>query len=357
MVAPLAFGQLPSGFDDLSPSHVRARNTIVGCIAAIMESNGFQYVEPPLVEYCSEANELVAERDNRLETIGKAVGDPPNGFTFFDPIARRQIRLRSDITPQIARIASTRLGDAPRPVRLRYDGAVVRRVSSALRPQRQFWQVGCETIGFDEQDIDQHARQIIHMAVQGLTDLGVEGITVDIAFPHLLETLLFRIPHALRSTVRAMVVERRLSHLERVDLVALRQSRELLPDDDRLLPAAQRAIAHIVALLSLPAHLPKVILALQHMGTAVTAEGDELGAQLHHWAGVLEALVPLETQCTFHVDALESRGFSYQSGLGFTLFAAGCRGSIGRGGHYHTAMGEQAMGFSLYADSLYHLPR
>lgn len=55
--------------------------------------------------------------------------------------------IRADVTAQIARISTSRLSDAPRPLRLSYAADVLRVNGTQLRPERQFCQVGCEMIG------------------------------------------------------------------------------------------------------------------------------------------------------------------------------------------------------------------
>ncbi|HUQ13248.1 MAG TPA: ATP phosphoribosyltransferase regulatory subunit, partial [Novosphingobium sp.] len=60
------------------------------------------------------------------------------------------------------------------------------------------------------------------------------------------------------------------------------------------------------------------------------------------------------------LDPSERHGFEYQSWFGFTLYAAGVRGALGRGGTYRITRagaanddgGEAATGFSLYPDAL-----
>ena len=52
------------------------------------------------------------------------------------------------------------------------------------------------------------------------------------------------------------------------------------------------------------------------------------------------------------VDPVEYRGFEYHTGISFTIFVAGVRGELGRGGRYITSAGEPATGFSLYLDSI-----
>ena len=57
-------------------------------------------------------------------------------------------------------------------------------------------------------------------------------------------------------------------------------------------------------------------------------------------------------------DPVEHRGFEYQSGMSFVLFAGVVRGELGRGGRYRTQSGEAATGFTLYTDTLLRaLPR
>ena len=52
------------------------------------------------------------------------------------------------------------------------------------------------------------------------------------------------------------------------------------------------------------------------------------------------------------LDPGESRGFEYQTGLGFTLFASDVRGELGRGGRYRIQDKEPAVGVSLYLDTI-----
>jgi ATP phosphoribosyltransferase regulatory subunit len=55
---------------------------------------------------------------------------------------------------------------------------------------------------------------------------------------------------------------------------------------------------------------------------------------------------------TLTVDAAEARGFEYETGVSFTMFARGVRGEIGRGGRYAASGGEPATGFTLFMDTI-----
>ena len=77
-----------------------------------------------------------------------------------------------------------------------------------------------------------------------------------------------------------------------------------------------------------------------------------IAAHIDDIAAVIAAL-PADLPAT--LDPTERHGFEYQSWIGFSLFAAGVRGEVGRGGSYrvmHDGTDERAVGFSLYVDGL-----
>ncbi|MDF1750357.1 MAG: ATP phosphoribosyltransferase regulatory subunit, partial [Alphaproteobacteria bacterium] len=71
---------------------------------------------------------------------------------------------------------------------------------------------------------------------------------------------------------------------------------------------------------------------------------------------VMDLLTEAVPSLALTVDPVEHRGFEYQTGLSFTLFAKGVRGELGRGGRYSAGLDgtktEPATGFSLYLDSV-----
>ena len=70
---------------------------------------------PPAFEFAS-----VIER-------GLGTLDTADVLRFVEPESGEVAVLRPDMTPQVARIVATRLGDHPKPFRLAYEGTVVRR--------------------------------------------------------------------------------------------------------------------------------------------------------------------------------------------------------------------------------------
>ncbi|RYE02820.1 MAG: ATP phosphoribosyltransferase regulatory subunit, partial [Sphingomonadales bacterium] len=72
--------------------------------------------------------------------------------------------------------------------------------------------------------------------------------------------------------------------------------------------------------------------------------------------GLAKIAAAIRDQAALTLDPTERHGFEYQSWLGFSIFAAGVRGEIGRGGSYTIIHGdgreEAAVGFSLFADPI-----
>jgi ATP phosphoribosyltransferase regulatory subunit len=247
-------------------------------------------------------------------------------FRLMDPISQRMIGLRADMTPQIARIATTRLKHAARPLRLCYAGQVLRVGASEIRPERQVGQVGAELIGSDAVAAD---LEVVAVAAEALAALGVAGLSVDLTLP----TLVPAVCRALGlSAAQIAAVRGPLDHKDAAATAAIggRASAML----GRLLQAAGAAKAALAALAAL--ELPPDAAAERARLEAVVAG--------------LAARIP---DLAVTVDPVENRGFEYHTGISFAFFARGLSGELGRGGRYRTAeAGESATGFTLYTDTI-----
>ncbi len=159
---------LPQGLRDVLPPDAAHESLILGQLTQGFTSWGYQRVDPPLLEF----------EDTLLEGPGAKMA--AQTFRLMDPQSQRIMGARADMTPQIARIAATRLADAPRPLRLFYAGQILRVRGSQLRPERQFLQTGIELIGCDRADAD---AEVILVAWEVLTTAGITGLSVDISLP------------------------------------------------------------------------------------------------------------------------------------------------------------------------------
>ena len=302
---------LPNGLRDvLAPEaahEARALETLLGHF----QRYGYDRIEPPLVEF----------EENLLDGVGASMG--PHTFRLMDPVSQRMMGVRADITPQIARIAGTRLYKQPRPLRLAYGGAVLRVSGTQLRPERAFKQAGCELIGPDSPAADAEAIEIAAGAVKAL---GVQSVSVDICLPTLVPALCDTLDIDRAAALKA---------LDAKDAAAV----------DALGGEGARVLS---ALLRASGPADDAIAALEKL-----ADVAPIAAATDRFKAVLGCLRDAAVALTVTIDPVERKGFEYQQGLSFTVFARGVRGELGRGGRYRMAgAGDGATGFTLYLDSL-----
>jgi len=309
---------LPTGMHDLLPPEAEIEAQVVAQLMTTLAAHGYERVKPPLVEF----------EDTLFSGAGAAMATAT--FRMMDPASHRMIGVRADMTPQIARIAATRLGDAPRPLRLSYAGQVLRVTGSEIRPERQIGQVGAELIGAAGADADVEA---IAVAGEALAAIGVPELSVDITLPSLVPAVAEAYGIAGE---RAAALRSALDHKDAAAVAAVAGEAGGLFGS--LLAAAGPAAVTLAVLdrLELPAR--------------ARAERVRLGI-------VLDRLSAAASDLKVTVDPVENRGFEYHTGISFTLFAAtpGSVGELGRGGRYQAgdpAEPEPATGFTLYTDPI-----
>jgi ATP phosphoribosyltransferase regulatory subunit len=297
---------LPAGFHDRLPPHADAAARLEACVLGTAFAHGYERVDPALAEF----EEGLA---GRLKSAR-----PQDVVRFVDPVSQKSLAIRPDITAQVGRIAATRMAHHPRPVRLSYAGPVLRLRAPDLAPERGRRQVGCELIGLDTVAA---AREVVQVAVEALAAAGIAGVSIDFTLPDLVDVLA-----AGRLPVHADRIDALRDRLDAKDAGGVA---EIAPDYLPLIEAAG----------PFPAALDKL-----------RGFGGTLASRLDGLVAVADGLGVALT-----IDPTERHGFEYQSWLGFSIFAAGVRGEIGRGGSY-MVMGdggeEPAVGFSLYIDPI-----
>ena len=306
---------LPEGLEDRLPREAAATTRVMRSVQDVMHGHGYDRVLPPMIEF---ERSLAA----RMDGINQR-----RMFRFVDPASLRMMALRSDHTPQIGRIATTRLAAAPRPLRLCYAGQVLTIKSDSLDPARERLQCGAELIGADNVAA---ACEIVAIAIEALQAAGAQGVSVDFTLPDLVDTLAAKAFPLAPQQIEA--VRRELD----------------TKDAGGLVDAGGEAY---VPLLYATGDFDTAIEKL----AAVDAESQGRGALASRIAALREIAAALGGAARLTLDPSERHGFEYQSWLGFTLYADGVRGALGRGGTYRIAgagEGEAATGFSLYPDAL-----
>jgi ATP phosphoribosyltransferase regulatory subunit len=312
---------LPAGLYDLLPPEAEIEAAVTARLMGVLAAHGYQRVKPPLVEF----------EETLLAGAGTAMAS--DTFRTMDPISHRMVGVRADMTPQVARIATTRLAHKPRPLRLSYAGQVLRVSGSQMRPERQVGQAGAELIGGAGPAADVEA---IAVAGEALMAVGVPHLSVDLTLPTLVPVIVDAYGIA---GDQAVALRDALDHKD-VAAVA------------RVGGAASSLLVELVAAAG-AAEAARAALDRLDLPARAGIERDRLGAVLDGLAAALPAL-------KVTVDPVENRGFEYHTGISFTFFARvdpdlGPLGELGRGGRYEAgdvAAPEPATGFTLYTDTV-----
>lgn len=300
---------LPEGLEDRLPPSAAAAAKVTRAVLDCLDGHGYDRVQPPSIEF---------EKSLASRMAGIS---PRRMFRFVDPASLRTLALRSDITPQIGRIASTSLANAARPLRLCYAGQVVTIKGDGLDPTRERLQLGAELIGDDSVAA---AGEVVAAAIEALSAAGATGLSVDFTLPDLVDTL----------AAKALPLDS-----DKIEAVR----RELDAKDAGGLVAAGGE-----------AYLP-LLTAIGPFGTAIErlAEIDAGGALASRITALREIASRVQGKARLTLDPSERHGFEYQTWFGFMIYAEGVPGSLGRGGSYTISPSDEpAIGFSLYPDRL-----
>lgn len=304
---------LPEGLEDRLPPAAETAARVTRAVVDVMDSHGYARVQPPVIEF---------EKSMASRMAGVS---PRRMFRFVDPASLRTLALRSDITVQVGRIAATGLAQAARPLRLSYAGQVVTIKGDGLDPTRERLQLGAELIGSDSVEA---AGEVLAVAIEALRAAGAREVSVDFTLPDLVDTLA---AHALPLAPESIAAVRR--ELDAKDAGGL-----VAAGGEAYLPLLEAIGPFDAAIASLEAF-------------------DRAGVLASRIDGLRRIAARVAGSARLTLDPSERHGFEYQSWFGFTIYADGLSGALGRGGTYRILgpagdAGEAATGFSLYPDPL-----
>lgn len=142
-------------------------------LLGLFEAAGYSEVIPPLLE-----------RPDILKTgAGKFLADQT--MVFSDPADAGLLAVRPDITPQIARIAATRLLSSDQ-LRLSYSGSVMLARPESRHGSRQQWQTGVECMGVPGPAGD---IEVMRLAAQSMLVAGFGSPVLQVGHIGLLKAL------------------------------------------------------------------------------------------------------------------------------------------------------------------------
>ena len=322
---------LPDGVQETLPPDAQAVESLRHDILRIFHNWGYDLVMPAMIEY----------RDSLL--TGTAHSLDTRTFALVDQLSGKQMGVRSDMTPQVARIDAHLLRDDARHhrvSRLCYCGHLLHAIGDGINSSRTPIQIGAEIFGSDAISADV---EVVSLMVATLHAVGLHDISLDLGHVGIFRSL-------VKNTGLDAEQENCLfDMLQRKSIPDLEGYLRQLPLDD-----AQRDQFYQLALLNGDASVIEEARRLYRDAT------DDLFITLDTIASVVQSLQQKYPGTSIHCDLSELRGYSYHTGLVFAAFMPGQGREIARGGRYDD-IGEvfgnarPATGFSADLLNLYQL--
>lgn len=305
---------LPEYIADILPATARQVESAKAAMLELFRTAGYELVSPPLIEYIDA---LVSPEDGALAL---------KTFRLDDQLSGRQLGLRADITPQVARIDAHLLAPRSGVTRLCYAGSVVHARPDGLLGSREPLQLGAELYGYAGIEAD---LEVIRLMLATLRLAGVDGVRLDAGHMALF---------------RGLVQAAGLSAEASGELFATLQAKDVSTLAELVQGVAEPWRSAFLALPEL--YGPRSVLDKARTRLPSLPEV-ELG--LMQLSAVADALAG-EVELSF--DLTELRGTHYHSGLMFAAYAEGWAEEVARGGRYDNVgrrfgRARPATGFSL----------
>lgn len=331
---------LPSGLRDLLAEETYDRRALARRILEHFALYTYDLVTPP-------AFELADVLEKGLGTL-----DPGDVLRFVEPESGKVCALRPDMTPQIARMVATRLSNQPAPIRLCYEGTIVRRRQDRARRHRQVPQAGVELYGAPAPSGDEEALRLLASVSRSI---GLTSFVIDVGHAGISRSLVDALPSVLGDEVTNALV-----HKDKASLTALLSTR-----DAAVVPKA--IIRAIEALPDLSGGF------VGRSGDDVLAEANELFRGTTAEASLAELTSLWDTlrlsrsgasddmnddlRDVLRIDLGEVRHFAYYTGIIFHAVAPGPGEPYASGGRYDDLLGRfghpmPAIGLAIHLDAV-----
>jgi ATP phosphoribosyltransferase regulatory subunit len=156
--------RLPPGTRDWLPAELRRKRAVESVLRDVFQRWAYDEVQTPNFE--------------RFDALEAGLGETVAQKTFvFADKSGTQIALRPEMTTPVARLVSTRMRDAPLPLRLSYVAPAYRYEDPQEGRMREFTTAGLELIGPEGVDSDAES---LFTAIEALDALGLSDTHFDV---------------------------------------------------------------------------------------------------------------------------------------------------------------------------------
>jgi histidyl-tRNA synthetase len=307
------------GMRDFLPADVRRRQYVIGVVADVYQSFGFEPLETPAVENIETLTGKYGEEGDRL--IFKILKRGEDGRT-----GEADLALRYDLTVPLARVIAHHRAALPR----YFKRFQVQPVWRADRPQkgrfREFYQCDVDATGSTSMTVEV---ELLAAGAEVLRRLGFTDFAIKLNHRRLLTAILEHvgIAHALEGT--ALIALDKTDKIGRAAVVAEMEQRGI---------AAAAARELMALFFDQVAPLSTNAAKLDALGARVTgsASGAAAVAELEQ---ILQLTAGSPAGPHLHIDPTLARGLGYYTGAIFEIAVADLAGSLGGGGRYDDLVG------------------
>lgn len=292
---------LPQGIDVVLPKNAKHLEALRRQLLDVFTCWGYELVITPVVDFLDSLL-TGSGHDLDLQT-----------FKLTDQVSGEMLGIRSDMTPQVARIDAHNLNH-DRPTRLCYVGTTLQTLSNTLESTRSPMQIGAEIYGHSGIESD---FEVIQLMLEMLAITGLQNVHLDLGHVGIF---------------RALSKQAGLTELQETELFEVLQRK------------AKTELNKLVDGYEIEAKFKIIFSALPQLtgGSEVLSKAMEILKDTND--AVVHALTELQTladklsrvspSLAVSFDLSELRGYHYHTGVVFATFIPEVGKEIARGGRY-----------------------
>ena len=314
----------PEGVRDIYSIEYRKKQELETRLQNVFHLYGYHDVQTPMFEY--------------FDVFGKEIGTIPAKelYKFFDREGNTLV-LRPDMTPSIARVATTLYDSENLPIRLCYKGNTFINHSSYKGRLHENTQAGAELIGVDSVEAD---AEMVVMAVESLKEVGLSEFQIHIGSVAFFESMIAytKLSKEAEERLRELIRNRNFFGVD-----------ELL-EKEQANPVAKTAFQILPELVG----GEEVLKAGLRVGNAL---GETAKKSIERLVALYELLVAFGVEKHVTFDLSMSGNYGYYTGIIFRGYTYGTSDAIVKGGRYDHLMekfgkSSPSIGFVIVVDEL-----
>lgn len=292
---------LPDGIEEILPEEAKHLESLRRKILDTFACWGYELVIPPFIDYLDSLL-TGSGHDLDLQT-----------FKLTDQISGKMLGVRSDMTPQVARIDAHNI-NAEWPTRLCYAGTILHTKGDPLEKTRSPMQIGAELYGHAGKESDV---EVIRLMLEMLAMSGLQNVHLDLGHVGI---------------YRALSRQAGLTDEQEAELFDVLQRK------------ARPELQELMAGYSINDELKAMFLKLPQLNggqetiakarDVLKAANGEVKQALADLEGIAEKLAACFPSLPISFDLAELRGYHYHTGMVFAAFVPTVGREIARGGRY-----------------------